>query len=278
MPEMYGAPPDFRSDETVMLIRPRGLANPVRADDDIELSLTWGKRQFKALVSPNAIQEMIAAWKGFMKKLPPVPNPRDETRSFLLNWLKKKQHTDGDKAALMGAAIIWLMFTSEIGAALKRHGVEGACLHGRGREAASQLAAGGAAEMRPDLNQKRSPASADDLVHRRRLRLCALRERADRRRVRCILPGPRRKSSRSNPPPLPLLRLANPLLSPFMRASSLDGWRALPWLKRGPAVSIRLSDRASHLTAFLRAATALPACDRFSRALAGHVQLPQRPP
>jgi hypothetical protein len=88
------------------------------ADGDWTISLKYGPLAFKAVITPALFKECIDEWKNNI--IPEMQkagrhNLRSAARAYIIEMLVSYQHTDGDTAALVVAAVAWLAATSEVG-------------------------------------------------------------------------------------------------------------------------------------------------------------------
>jgi hypothetical protein len=97
-----------------MIIHPDGehVERP-RAGDRI-VSATYGDCVFKAYVAPSMTPMMISGWQKFLE-LKPERDKRADTRAAIIEFLLEHRYVDGNMAAVLASAIVWLASTSPPG-------------------------------------------------------------------------------------------------------------------------------------------------------------------
>jgi hypothetical protein len=107
-----------------MVIHPKGQSASPSTPDDIRVSAAYGAIKFKAFVAPRLITELTETCEEVSSEVikkaaqegKTVKDHRTVTRSCVLEWLLAHEYGDGDSAALLTAAILWLATTATFGA------------------------------------------------------------------------------------------------------------------------------------------------------------------
>jgi hypothetical protein len=91
-----------------MVIHPPGEPTGRREGDKI-VSATYGDCKFKAYVAPSVAAQMIEGW-GKILEFKPKPNQddRSSTKSAIVELLLEHRYVDGNMAAILASAIVWL--------------------------------------------------------------------------------------------------------------------------------------------------------------------------
>jgi hypothetical protein len=106
------------TDEDMLVLHPLGEA-PKRSDNELKIWIRYKDQRFVAVLPSASLDQMVSDWKGVMKQLPRVKDPRGQTRTFLMNWLLLNKQIDtpatkNHSGAIMAAAMVWLHFTGQI--------------------------------------------------------------------------------------------------------------------------------------------------------------------
>jgi hypothetical protein len=108
------------SEADAMIIHRRGETRR-HGDDDLTISAKYGSISFTAYVEPNMIGEMVNDWDLIIHDMldgKQRRDPREGTRATILLFLLEHRYTDGDAAAFLTYAIVWLAATSLAGSAI----------------------------------------------------------------------------------------------------------------------------------------------------------------
>ena len=105
-----------------MVIHPTGQPRG-RLPDDMQVSLSYGALRFKAFIAPTMLREAVEGWgklvefviKEAAKEGTHASDQRHVTRCCIIEWLIDHAYVDGDTAALLTSAVLWLATTTPAG-------------------------------------------------------------------------------------------------------------------------------------------------------------------